>query len=82
MEYDPLRRLCVFEVASFPGLWVDFLGLGVLFAAAKFLCYSKKPPDRKAFMRIYLQIPVSGTQYQSPLGRWEAGLLWHSRMLS
>jgi hypothetical protein len=41
-------------------------GLGLPFAAAKFLCYRKENPNKKAFMRIYLQIPISGTQYQSP----------------
>lgn len=41
-------------------------GLGLPFAAAKFLCYRKENPSKKAFMRIYLQIPVIGTQYQSP----------------
>jgi hypothetical protein len=41
-------------------------GLGLPFAAAKFLCHRKENPSKKAFMRIYLQIPVIGTQYQSP----------------
>lgn len=40
-------------------------GLGLPFAAAKFLCHCKEDPSKKAFMRIYLQIPVAGTQYQS-----------------
>lgn len=40
-------------------------GLGLPFAAAKFLCHPKKNPSRKAFMWIYLQIPVIDTQYQS-----------------
>ncbi|PKX92385.1 uncharacterized protein P174DRAFT_421455 [Aspergillus novofumigatus IBT 16806] len=29
-------------------------------------CHRKDNPSKKAFMRIYLQIPVIGTQYQSP----------------
>jgi hypothetical protein len=41
-------------------------GLGLPFAAAKFLCHRKEYPSKKAFMRIYLQIPIIGTQYQSP----------------
>lgn len=40
-------------------------GLGHPFAAAKFLCHRKEDPSKKAFMRIYLQIPVVGTQYQT-----------------
>lgn len=35
------------------------------YAAAKFLCHPKEDPSKKAFMRIYLQIPFAGTQYQS-----------------
>ncbi|KAF4157219.1 hypothetical protein CNMCM6936_002632 [Aspergillus lentulus] len=31
--------------------------LGLLLAAAKILCYRKENPSKKAFMRIYLQIP-------------------------
>jgi hypothetical protein len=41
-------------------------GLGLPFAAAKFLCHCKENPSKKAFMRIYLQIPVIGSLYQSP----------------
>lgn len=40
-------------------------GLGLPYAAAKFLCHNKDNPSQKAFMRIYLQIPIKGTQYQS-----------------
>ncbi|KAJ5142875.1 uncharacterized protein N7515_001662 [Penicillium bovifimosum] len=40
-------------------------GVGISYAAAKFLCHPKENPTKKAFMRIYLQIPVSGTQYLS-----------------
>lgn len=40
-------------------------GLGLPYAAAKFLCHSDGTPSKKAFMRIYLQIPILGTQYQS-----------------
>lgn len=40
-------------------------GLGLPYAAAKFLCHNKDDPSQKAFMRIYLQIPISGTQYRS-----------------
>lgn len=35
------------------------------YAAAKFLCHPMGDPSKKAFMRIYLQIPFAGTQYQS-----------------
>ncbi|KAJ6102057.1 hypothetical protein N7486_004484 [Penicillium sp. IBT 16267x] len=41
-------------------------GFGVPYVAAKFLCHHKGNPSKKAFMRIYLQTPVIGTQYQSP----------------
>lgn len=41
-------------------------GLGAPFTAGKFLCYRKEDPSKKAFMRIYLQIPITGTQYRSP----------------
>ena len=44
-------------------------GLGLPFAAARFLCHLKEDPSKKAFMRVYLQIPVIGTQYQSPQNR-------------
>ncbi|KAJ5367957.1 uncharacterized protein N7496_007717 [Penicillium cataractarum] len=40
-------------------------GLGLPYAAAKFLCHRKGNPGKNAFMRIYLQIPILGTQYQS-----------------
>lgn len=40
-------------------------GLGISFAAAKFLCHLKEDPSKKAFMWVYLQIPIIGTQYQS-----------------
>ncbi|KAJ5808541.1 hypothetical protein N7474_009810 [Penicillium riverlandense] len=41
-------------------------GLGLPYAAAKFICHRKENPSKKAFMRIYLQIPVIDTLYQSP----------------
>jgi hypothetical protein len=41
-------------------------GLGLPFAAAKFLCHRKEDPTKTAFMRIYLQIPVIGTEHRSP----------------
>lgn len=41
-------------------------GLRYPFAAVKFLCHRKDDASKKAFMRIYLQIPIAGTQYQSP----------------
>ena len=41
-------------------------GLGLPFAAAKFLCHRKENPSKKAFMRIYFQIPIISTLYQSP----------------
>ncbi|KAJ5435623.1 hypothetical protein N7445_006508 [Penicillium cf. griseofulvum] len=36
------------------------------YATAKFLCCDPKRPSRKAFMRIYLQIPVKNTEMQDP----------------
>jgi len=33
------------------------------FAAAKFLCHPKGDPKKLAFMRIYRQIPISGTEW-------------------
>lgn len=36
-------------------------GIGVPYAAANFLCHRMEDPSKKAFMRIYLQIPVIGT---------------------
>jgi hypothetical protein len=44
----------------------DIDGIKLPYAAAKFLCHRKVDPSKKAFMRIYLQIPTSGTQFRSP----------------
>jgi len=41
------------------------MDLGLPFAAAKFLCHPKENPSIKAFMRIYLQIPVAGNEFQN-----------------
>ncbi|KAJ5783372.1 uncharacterized protein N7518_009049 [Penicillium psychrosexuale] len=38
-------------------------GFGYPYVAAKFLCYRKDDPaQRPAFVRIYQQIPITGTQ--------------------
>jgi hypothetical protein len=44
----------------------DIDGIKLPYAAAKFLCHRKEDPSKKAFMRIYLQIPTSGTLFRSP----------------
>ena len=47
----------------------DIDGINLPYAAAKFLCHRKENPSKKAFMRIYLQIPTIGTQFRSPQAR-------------
>lgn len=37
-------------------------GFGPGYAAGKFRCHDKADPTREAFMRIYRQIPVAGTE--------------------
>lgn len=39
--------------------------LSLPYATAKFPRRRKRDPSKKAFMRIYLQIPFAGAQYQS-----------------
>lgn len=39
-------------------------GAGPPFAVFKYLCYSVTDSDKKAFMRIYFQNPIAGTEYQ------------------
>lgn len=39
-------------------------GGGPPFAVFKYLCHSATDSDKKAFMRIYFQIPIDGTEYQ------------------
>jgi hypothetical protein len=41
-------------------------GAGPPFAVFKYLCHSATDSDKKAFMRIYFQIPIEGTEYQRP----------------
>jgi hypothetical protein len=36
------------------------------YATAKFLCCNPKKPSRKAFMRVYLQVPFKNTEIQNP----------------
>ncbi|KAJ9350933.1 hypothetical protein DTO027B9_6678 [Paecilomyces variotii] len=36
------------------------------YATAKFLCCDPKEPSRKAFMRVYLQVPLENTEMQDP----------------
>lgn len=38
-------------------------GAGPSFAVFKYLCYSATDSDKKAFIRIYFQIPIPGTEY-------------------
>lgn len=40
-------------------------GLGPSFNAAKFLCHRTDDPTKIAFMRIYLQVPIAGTEFQN-----------------
>ncbi|CDM36590.1 unnamed protein product [Penicillium roqueforti FM164] len=49
---------------SYPGDQHDIeKGFRYLYVAAKFLCYRKdNPAQRPAFVRIYQQIPITGTQ--------------------
>ncbi|KAJ5383006.1 hypothetical protein N7517_000917 [Penicillium concentricum] len=42
------------------------LGSGPSFAVSKYLCYSATDSNKKAFMRIYLEIPNPGTESQLP----------------
>ncbi|KAJ5179854.1 hypothetical protein N7492_003064 [Penicillium capsulatum] len=39
--------------------------LGPSFTAAKFLCHRAEEPTEEAFMRVYLQVPIVGTELQS-----------------
>ena len=41
-------------------------GAGPPFAVFRYLCHSAADSDKKAFMRIYFQIPIAGTKYQRP----------------
>ncbi|RMJ24460.1 hypothetical protein PHISP_04678 [Aspergillus sp. HF37] len=43
--------------------------LGPPFTAAKCLCHRANNPAKVAFMRIYAQIPIVGTEFQKPKGR-------------
>lgn len=45
---------------------MDHGGLDPPFAAAKFLCHRKDDPTKKpAFLRIYHQIPIAGTEFSN-----------------
>ncbi|OQE20809.1 hypothetical protein PENFLA_c015G00990 [Penicillium flavigenum] len=44
-------------------------GAGPPFAVFKYLCHSATDSAKKAFMRIYFQIPIEGTEYQRPEAR-------------
>ncbi|KAJ9483964.1 hypothetical protein VN97_g9420 [Penicillium thymicola] len=39
---------------------------GPPFAVLKYLCHSAADSNKKAIMRIYLQIPIEGTEFQRP----------------
>lgn len=39
------------------------------YATAKLLCCDPKKPSRKAFMRVYLQVPLKNTEIQDPKTR-------------
>lgn len=41
-------------------------GAGPPFAVFKCLCHSAADSDKKAFMRIYFQVPIEGTEYERP----------------
>ncbi|KAJ5252639.1 hypothetical protein N7489_003049 [Penicillium chrysogenum] len=41
-------------------------GAGPPFAVFKYLCHSAADGDKKAFMRIYFQIPIEGTEHERP----------------
>ncbi|KGO39569.1 hypothetical protein PEXP_047450 [Penicillium expansum] len=41
-------------------------GGGPPFAVFKYLCHSATDNDKKAFLRIYFQIPIAGTEFQRP----------------
>lgn len=41
-------------------------GSGPPFAVFRYLCHSATDSDKKAFMRIYFQIPIAGTEHQRP----------------
>lgn len=41
-------------------------GAGPPFAVFTYLCHSAPDSDKKAFMRIYFQIPMAVTEYQRP----------------
>lgn len=52
------------ELSFFMSQWDIDAGHKPGFAAAKFLCYPKDDPAKElAFMRIYRQIPISGTEW-------------------
>lgn len=40
-------------------------GVGVPLTRGKFICHLKENPSKMAFMRIFLQIPITGTQFLS-----------------
>lgn len=40
-------------------------GLGPSFAAGRFLCHHEDDRSRKAFVRVYLQVPNVGTEYSN-----------------
>lgn len=44
-------------------------GLVPSYSAAKFLCCRADDPTKIAFMRIYLQIPIAGTEFLNPRAR-------------
>lgn len=53
-------------------------GIGPPFAAARFLCRREDDESKQAFVRVYLQIPITGTEYASSTVRAsQADLLTH-----
>ncbi|CAP97553.1 hypothetical protein EN45_102270 [Penicillium chrysogenum] len=42
------------------------MGRGASITVGKFLCHLEGHPGLKAFMRIYHQIPIAGTEYADP----------------
>lgn len=47
--------------------------LGPSFTAAKFLCHRADNPAKMGFMRIYLQVPIIGTEFRPSKARAKQG---------
>jgi hypothetical protein len=49
-------------------------GFGCPYAAIKFACHNAADPDQKGIMRIYIQIPITGTLGRGPRARSEQAM--------